>query len=174
MDTSLALLGLLGRKSGYGYDLKHSYDEWFGRRKPLAFGQVYAILARLLRDGLIATVGAEAGAGPTRKRYEITEAGRARIAEWISTPDAPANSQHSNLFAKTIIALMLGDDAERLLDLQRAEHMARMRELTKARQHASLKNVLMIDHALFHIEADLRWIDLTSSRIGELRDEVLP
>ena len=31
--------------------------------KPLAFGQVYSTLARLLRDGLIVQLGAQAGAG---------------------------------------------------------------------------------------------------------------
>jgi hypothetical protein len=31
----------------------------------------------------------------------------------------------SELFAKTVVALMLGDDADRLLDVQRAEHLAR-------------------------------------------------
>jgi hypothetical protein len=30
-----------------------------------------------------------------------------------------------------------------------------------------------MDHALFQIEADLRWIDMTSSRLTELRKEVL-
>ena len=63
MDTSLTLLGLLGVDSGYGYDLKHHYDRWFGSSKPLAFGQVYATLARLVRDGLISVVGAETGFG---------------------------------------------------------------------------------------------------------------
>ena len=28
-------------------------------------------------------------------------------------------------------------------------------------------------HALFHIEADLRWIDMTAARLTQLRDEVL-
>jgi len=29
--------------------------------------------------------------------------------------------------------------------------------------------MLLRDHALFHIEADLRWIELTSARLAELR-----
>jgi hypothetical protein len=29
--------------------------------------------------------------------------------------------------------------------------------------------VLLADHALFHLEADLRWIDVTSARLPELR-----
>lgn len=173
MDTRLTLLGLLGTGPGYGYDLKQSYDRWFSIRKPLAFGQVYATLARLIRDGLIEAVGAETGAGPDRKRYAITPGGRSAVSEWMFTPEVPADSIQPDLFAKTVIAVLLGDDAARLLDLQRAEHLARMRELTRTKRGGDLKAVLLADHALFHIEADLRWIDLTSARLGELRAEVL-
>lgn len=172
MDTRLTLLGLVGAGSEYGYDLKHHFDEWFKPGKQLGFGQVYATLARLVRDGLIAAAGAEAGSGPERKRYEITEVGRATVSEWMFTPTSEGASLQSELFAKTIIALMLGDDADRLLDVQRSAHIARMRELTRLKDEADLKTVLLADHALFHIEADLRWIDLTAARLGELRQEV--
>ena len=172
MDSSTALLGLLGTGSGYGYDLKHDYDRHFGSERPLAFGQVYAILARLLKHGLIELLGDEAGGGPDRKRYEITAAGRARIEEWLFSAEVPSADLQSNLFAKTVIALLLDDDAERLLDVQRARHLARMRELTKRKRGAEIGTILVCDHALFHIEADLRWIDLTAARLAQLRTEV--
>ena len=41
-----------------------------------------------------------------------------------------------------------------------------------AKQSASLLERLAIDHALFQIEADLRWIDLTSARLTEMKEEV--
>ena len=68
---------------------------------------------------------------------------------------------------------MLDNDAERLLDLQRRAHTSRMREITRLKDGADLRTVLLADHALFHLEADLRWIDLTSARLNELRTEVL-
>jgi hypothetical protein len=52
------------------------------------------------------------------------------------------------------------------------QHMARMRELTRMKQDADLLRVLQCDHALFHIEADLRWIDLTSARLTQLKKEL--
>ena len=107
-------------------------------------------------------------------RDECTLEWRDRISQWLATPDAPVGPLRSNLFAKTIIALMLDDDAERLLDVQRAEHTDRMRKLRKAKREGSLADVLLADHALFHIEADLRWIDLTASRLSELREQVRP
>ncbi|MCL3778397.1 MULTISPECIES: PadR family transcriptional regulator [unclassified Actinomyces] len=173
MDTRLTLLGLLGTGPGHGYDLKTSWDRWFAQTKPLAFGQVYASLARLLRDGLIELAGAEPGAGPERKRYAITPQGRAAVEEWITTPEVPSDSIQADLFAKTVIALLLDDDAEHLLDLQRTTHTARMREITRRKDGADLRTTLLADHALYHLEADLRWIDLTAARLAELRTEVL-
>jgi len=173
MESSLALLGLLVPQPSYGYDLKLTWDRFFGIRRPMAFGQVYATLARLIRDGYIVALGEEAGDGPDRKRYTVTGKGRERIAQWMFTPDPPNDHLQSNLFAKTIIALLIEDDAERLLDLQRAEHMARMREFTALKRDADIALVLIYDYALFHIEADLRWIDLTSARLLELRTEVV-
>lgn len=172
MDNSLALLGLLGRAPTHGYDLKHDYDRLFGQRRPLAFGQVYSTLARLLRDGLVVALGEEAGGGPDRKRYEITGPGRDRVGDWLYTADTPSPTLQSNLFAKTVIALLLGQDAERLLRVQRAEHTERMRELTRLKRGAALASVLLYDHALFHIEADLRWIELTGARLAELAAEI--
>ena len=32
--------------------------------------------------------------------------------------------------------------------------------------------MLLADHALFHIEADLRWMETTAARLSELREEV--
>jgi hypothetical protein len=50
--------------------------------------------------------------------------------------------------------------------------MARMRELTRLKKDADLLQVLMCDHGLFHIEADLRWIDLTGARLAQLKKEL--
>ena len=172
MESRLTLLGLLSAGPGHGYDLKHSWDHWFATSKPLAFGQVYATLARLVRDGLITQIEADPGGGPERKRYKITSSGRQAVEQWLLTPGPPAGDVQADIFAKTIIALMLDDDAEHLLDLQRAEHMARMREPTRLKQDGDLRTVLLADHALFHIEADLRWMETTTARLGELRAEV--
>jgi len=172
MDNAHALLGLLSSEPGYGYDLKQSFDRFFGMRKQLAFGQVYSTLARMVRDGLILGVGEEAGGGPDRKRYQVTAAGHDRLSAWLFTPEVPSESLQSDLFAKTVIALLVDDDADGLLDVQRSAHMARMRELTRLKLEADMLHVLMYDLALFHIEADLRWIDVTAARLTQLRQEI--
>ena len=45
MSVPMALLGLLDREPSHGYDLKRDYDTYFGRGRPLPYGQVYATLS---------------------------------------------------------------------------------------------------------------------------------
>jgi len=172
MNSSLTLLGLIAAESSYGYDLKALYDRLFGMRKPLAFGQVYSTLSRMIRDGYIELAGEEAGDGPDRKKYAVTPSGREHLTSWMFTPDIPSETLQGDLFAKTVIALLVDEDAEHLLDLQRASHLARMRELTHLKRDADLMRVLIYDLALFHIEADLRWIDMTAARLSSLNEEL--
>jgi hypothetical protein len=47
-----------------------------------------------------------------------------------------------------------------------------MRELTELKQHGNLVDTLLADHGLYHLEADLRWIDHTAARLGALALEV--
>jgi DNA-binding PadR family transcriptional regulator len=168
----LTLLGLLDRESSHGYDLKRDYDEFFGRDKPLPFGQVYATLGRLARDGKVVVGASEPGDGPERKRYTITEAGRSEVEAWLAEPAVPEPHLQSVLFAKVLLALMLGQDAARYLDAQRGMHLRRMRELTELRRGGGTMDVLLADYGLFHLEADLRWIDTTEARLGALRETV--
>ena len=168
----MALLGLLEREPSHGYDLKRDYDPYFGRGKPLPFGQVYATLARLARDGKVLVGEPEPGAGPERKRYVITENGVTEVESWLAEPVEPEPHLQTVLFAKIVLALMTGRSAEDYLDTQRAAHLQRMRELTELKRRGGPIDALLADHGLFHLEADLRWIDLTASRLAALAKQV--
>jgi DNA-binding PadR family transcriptional regulator len=172
MSVPLTLLGLLEREPSHGYDLKRDYDTWFSGGKPLPFGQVYATLARLARDGKVVVGDAEPGSGPDRKRYVITEQGATEVETWLHQPVPPEPHLQSVLFAKVVLSLMTGRPAEEYLDRQRAEHLRRMGELTELRRTGGVVDSLMADHGLFHLEADLRWIDLTAARLDALAREV--
>jgi len=172
MSVPLTLLGLLEREPSHGYDLKRDYDAFFGRAKPLPFGQVYATLARLARDGKVVIGEVGPGEGPERKRYVITEVGATEVQTWLTEPVAPEPHLQTVLFAKVVLALMLGRPAEEYLDTQRGAHLQRMRELTEIKRTGGLVDALLADHGLFHLEADLRWIELTTARLDALAAEV--
>lgn len=169
----MTMLGLVASAPSHGYDLKRSYDRLFGIGRPVAFGQVYAALSRLLRDDLVRISGEEPGLGPERKRYEITASGRDRVREWMFTSDPPTPGLQSNLYAKTLIGLLLHDDVPRLLDLQRGQHLDRMRELTRRKSEGDLATALFCDHALFRIEADLRFMQVATERMTELQESLV-
>jgi hypothetical protein len=140
----------------------------------LPFGQVYSTLGRLARDGDVLVGGTEAGAGPDRKRYVITEQGVSRVETWLAEPVEPEPHLQTVLFVKVVLALMSDRPAEDYLVAQRAVHMQRMRELTGIKHSADIVDALLADHALFHLEADLRWIDLTGARLDGLAQVVRP
>ena len=172
MTVPIALLGLLEREPSHGYDLKRDYDTLFGRGKPLPYGQVYSTLSRLARDGKVVAGDSEPGAGPDRKRYVITDQGVTEVEGWLAEPVEPEPHLQTVLFVKVVLALMSGRSAEVYLDTQRAAHMKRMRELTELKRTGNLADALLADHGLFHLEADLRWIDLTTARLDALANTV--
>ncbi|MBU2663616.1 PadR family transcriptional regulator [Actinoplanes bogorensis] len=174
MSVPLTLLGLLEREPSHGYDLKRDYDAFFGRGKPLPFGQVYSTLGRLARDGKVVVSEVGPGDGPDRKRYLITERGATEVGQWLIEPVEPEPHLQTVLFAKVVLALMLDRPAEEYLDTQRAAHLQRMRELTEIKRSSSLVDGLLADHGLFHLEADLRWIETTGARLDALRKAVRP
>ena len=170
MSIGHTFLGLLEDGPRHGYDLKRSYDERFGADKPLAYGQVYATLARLLKHGLVAVDGTEPGAGPERKRYVITDQGVADIDHWLGEPEEPDVYLQSTLYQKLVLALLTGRAAAEVLETQRTRHLERMRELTRRKSAGDLADKLICDHAIFHLEADLRWLELTAARLDELTE----
>jgi len=172
MSASYALLGILGKQPSYGYDLKKDYDFFYGKEKPLAFGQVYATLSRLLRDKKITVDTTEQVAGPERKLYAITDLGRKELESWLATPEKLHPGTQTVLFIKVVTSILLDKNPDTYLDAQRTAHIDRMRQLTEVRRNGDLAQSLQADYAIFHLEADLRWIDVTSARLQNLKKEI--
>ncbi|QDY78811.1 PadR family transcriptional regulator [Streptomyces qinzhouensis] len=172
MSIGHTLLGLLETGPRHGYDLKRAFDDKFGHDKPLHYGQVYSTMSRLLKNGLVEVDGVEPGDGPERKRYAITDAGITDVDQWLSRPEAPEPYLQSVLYTKVVVALLTGRGAAELLDTQRSEHLRLMRTLTDRKRHGDFADQLICDHALFHLEADLRWLELTTAKLDRLAREV--
>lgn len=161
------LLGVLVKGPAHGYDVKRVYDERFPGTRPLAFGQVYAALARLRRDGLVEEVGRGSEGGPERTVYAVTEHGEDALREWLLETEPPGPYRADALVAKVVTAVHVGEDTPALLRLQRNAHLERMRDLVK-QQGATADPAarIAIDHAVFHLDADLRWLEAAAQRIA--------
>lgn len=176
MTTGHVLLGLLSRGQQHGYDLKRQHDALFPAAKELAFGQVYAALGRLRDRGLVEEAARERVDGPDRTAFRITPAGREELATWLDRVE-PLPERAANPVATKVTLLLLAEGVHRTVEHlvgERSVRVARMRELTATKQvpGTTLQEVLAADHALAHLDADLRWIDSARRRIYDLEGEI--
>lgn len=171
MVTSMAighvLLGILERGPAHGYDLKKKHDEAFPSAKPLAFGQVYAALAKLASDGLVEIAETHQDGGPERTTYAITPAGVESLESWLAATESAGPYPADELVRKTITSLLRGADTEAFLQRQRATHLAVMRDLLAAQTAATNAAAsIAIDHSISHLDADLRWLETAAERVA--------
>ncbi len=176
MHAQNCLLGFLSQGPNYGYELKKMYDSLFGKEKPILPGQVYSTLSRLQRDGKVeadSTSSVDKSAGPSRIKYRITTTGSDYFKQWMAQPEQVNPHLQTTMYFKVVLALLNNADAHVFLDNQRHSHIQQMRELTRKRMDCDdLATTLLIDNAIYHIEADLRWIELADSRISKLKEEL--
>ena len=172
MAFSHVLLGILAEQPAHGYDVKREHDRRFPAAKPLAYGQVYAALAKLADDGGVEVVEtADPSGGPERTTYAITDAGRARLSEWLDDAAAPAPVSADDIVRKTVTALLTGADAGRFLQRQRDAHLTAMRGLVRERDAAdTVAARIGVDHAVAHLDADLQWLQAASDRFARSQE----
>lgn len=172
MSFPQTLLGLLEPAPRHGYELKREYDARFGLHRAVKPAQVYSTLSRLLRDGDIAVVGVERVDGPDRTTYALTAGGVTHLEAWLAEPEAATPYLQSAVYTKVVLALLSGRPADQILDIQRTAHLAVMRTLTARKRGADLATTLACDFSLFHLEADLRWLEHTAARLHRLAQEL--
>lgn len=84
----LCVLALLSRSDAYGYDIASRLADGI----EMGEGTIYPLMRRLQGDGLVETYLIESAAGPPRKYYRLTGAGRERFtaqsAEWTQFSSA--------------------------------------------------------------------------------------
>jgi DNA-binding PadR family transcriptional regulator len=161
------LLGLLAKEPRHGYELKASFEELLGGSWPLNIGQVYTTLARLERDGLVEAEVVAQEPLPDRKVYSITPGGRDDLTTWMDEPSEAPVRVRDELFLKVLLQMRLeGADPGLLIARQRQRHMQSLADLQGARGGADSTTQLLVDAAMLHIEADLKWLDLCENRLG--------
>lgn len=164
-------LALLAGAPRHGYDIKHEHDAWFPDSRPLAFGQVYATLARLQRDGLAEVVETRTDGGPERTVYALTEDGERRLRTWLAEPASATGSGAEEIVRKTVAALHTGIDVQGFVSRQRSAHLRRMRELQRTPPGTGAAERLVREHLIAHLDADLRWLELATDLLPSPDDQ---
>lgn len=164
-----ALLGFLASGPAHGYDLKRAYDQRFVSSRPLAYGQVYASLSRLQRDNLVEVAETSRDGGPERTTYALTSEGEQALREWLAKVEPPGPYPAEDLVRKTVTALHLGADATGFVARQRASHLGVMRDLVALqRELRDPAARIIVDHSIFHLDADLRWLEAAADHIAAI------
>src|SRR5206468_3916442 len=149
---------------------KAVFEQFLGGTWPLNIGQVYTVLSRLEKEGLIACQVVPQDLLPDRKVYELTPAGEAALAQWADEPvDGPVRLR-DEFFLKVLVR-SLGDsaDATALIHRQRHSHLQALAELTQLQRTASMHPAtsLLLEGAVLRMEADLKWLDVCEERLKE-------
>jgi DNA-binding PadR family transcriptional regulator len=158
-------LALLAESPAHGYELKQALEQRFGSAlPPLNAGQVYTTLSRLERDGLVR--GADVPDDTRQKRvYELTDAGRAALEEWVASPTAGPRLR-DEFFMKLVLARDSGvADPRRLIEGQRREYLQALRDLAAVAPDGNHVASLLVEGASLHLEADLKWLDLCEAKL---------
>jgi len=180
MSVRYAVLGLISQKPRHGYETRIAFESLVGgdenwNVKP---AQIYTTLDRLEEAGLV-ECSSDLGEGqePSRRVYKITPQGEQALQEWFSSGVAP-DHQRDEFFIKLVIGLASGRaEPERLIQTQRSLLFQEMHAATKQRDeydpHTEMAQILLLDKAIMHLEADLRWLDMIEMRLETIKEQPL-
>jgi PadR family transcriptional regulator, regulatory protein AphA len=130
-NTSFIVLGLLELfGDATPYELKAAVAASVGNFWTVQHAQLYSEPERLAADGLVAEEREEGGR--RRRRYAITPAGEAALAEWRAAPTAA----FTELRDPGLLQLFFGADPAALAAAQLEAHEAKLAEYEE--QHAQL------------------------------------
>jgi DNA-binding PadR family transcriptional regulator len=180
MSVRNALLGLLEQKPRHGYELHDAFEAVVGGEQnwDVKPAQIYTTLNRLEKGGLVVQQGAGQAGGPEKRIYAVTDAGRQALRQWFHSP-VSSRHQRDEFFLKLMMSLATGEaDPQQVIYIQRASLYQDLHDLTVQRGQAdprlALAFILLLDQAIMHLEADLRWLEMIEARLDEVRNQPLP
>ncbi|MCL6471824.1 MAG: PadR family transcriptional regulator [Firmicutes bacterium] len=180
MSVRNALLGLLGQRPRHGYELHAAFEAVVGGEEiwDVKPAQIYTTLSRLKEGGLVIEKTLDQDGGPEKRIYEITAEGKHELANWLNTP-VTGEHQRDEFFVKLMISLATKEaDPRTVIYTQRASLYKELHDITLQRTSSDpaseLAHIMMLDRAIMHLEADLRWLDMIEARIEEIRRQPLP
>ena len=128
----------------------------------LNYGSLYTVLEQLLRAGFVAKRQTlRETARPERTIYEITDAGRAELRDWMAElVSTPAKEFRGFEAALALLGVLVPEEAQRLLALRHERLEARIRE-----QRAQIDGLVAGGlHPFFLIENEYRLALETAER----------
>jgi DNA-binding PadR family transcriptional regulator len=141
--------------------------------------QIYTTLERMEESGLVETKS-DLGEGrePDRRIYAITRDGREELKNWFDE-GVPTEHQRDAFYVKLMTGLVSGEaDPARIIQTQRSWLFQELHDATTRRDKydplVEMAQILLMDKAIMHLEADLRWLDMIEMRLEAIKDQPIP
>lgn len=174
-----AILALLAERPRHGYELRDLFQAALGGHWELNSGQIYTSLDRLSRDGLVVEEGIEKGGGPDKRLWALTQEGRGELEGWFNAPVPRDYRLRDEFYLKLMLVLVTtASRAASVLMVQRRELFRELHDLTTRHNlldpRRQLARILLLDSAIMHTEAELRWLDMVEARLDDIRGQPPP
>ena len=159
------VLALLAKEPSHGYQLRARLRQALGPvGESMNAGQVYVVLTRLEKAGLVASERPETTSSKDaveRKTYALTPQGQQRVADWlteVSWPKPDLAEFHLKLVAAAAAGLA---DPLGIVDTQRRELLRRLRDAQRAAmaEPDGSDAALLLEGIVLRLQADLRWLE---------------
>jgi len=130
VSLRIAALGLLAQEPGSGYDLLRHFEKSMANVWPATQSQLYGELNKLADAGLIEV----SDMGPRgRKEYRITEAGRAELRRWVTSPQDDPPFRSPELLRVFLLDAALPEQARDLVVAMEEQADAEVKRLEELR-----------------------------------------
>lgn len=174
MSVKNALLALLFQRPMHGYELGKQLPLVLNAEWDVKPGQIASTLARLKDANLVDYDVESIEDAPDRKVFNLTPGGLEELTKWYLTPEVRDYRLGDTFYVKLVLSL-LGSPVspEQVLISQRRELYQQLHDVTELRRkadpHSQLPWVMLLDSAVMHLEADLRWIEMCEARLPDLK-----
>jgi len=175
-----AILGCLEYQPMSGYDLKKFFDQSIAHFWSATQSHIYKALENLEKDGMAESQVIQGEGKPNRKQYQITDAGRAELRRWISTP-LPIEGAREAWLIQVFFAHNLANEEIVTLFEKRLENLrvylsqcqVAQTNIDESYKQVGVKRLrdlwqLTLDYGVSYYENEIAWLEKTLPRVRKL------
>lgn len=174
LSPEMALLGLLYREAGHGYDLHRKIVADLGHVWHLSQSQAYSILKRLETRGDISVREIPQEKLPPRQELHMTAQGRKNFLAWLDTPSGGSTRAIRMEFLTRLyfMEMYFPQKIVEAFDQQRAEaaaHIQRLEKTLSSLANEQIYNRLSLEMRLMQLRLVLEWLDECQKHFQSVR-----